>query len=90
MDYRFETGETCFSVAKATLETQMSVWNQNPSASWNQAYMPISYHAYLSATMNPLPLSAIMPISNYSYSNKQPSCLLAIISIYYLSCFRDF
>ena len=62
---------------------------------------PICHYAHLlishtyqpscqSATMPPTPTSAIMPSSNYSYSYQKPSCLLAIISIGQLPCFRDF
>ena len=54
--------------------------------------IPISHHANQlscqTATMPP-PHSAIMPISDYSYSYQPPSCLLANISID-LPCFRDF
>ena len=76
------------------------VWNQNPSASQNQAYLPLYLSIDLSDAYQPSCQSAIIPICHhapptrlfldYSYLYQPPSCLLAIISIGYLPCFRDF
>ena len=57
----------CFSVAKATLESQMSVCDRNPSASQNCSYRHRAYQ--------PLSLSTIEPIDHQAY---RPSSLSTI------------
>ena len=71
-----------FSVAKATLESQMSVCHRNPSAPQKHAYQPNLNHVAImpisnDATQPPCPpplsllelwLSAIMPISHHAHT----------------------
>ena len=72
------------SLSESSLSAIMPIYW---SLRYLSAIMPISYHANQPPCPPP---SAIMPISDYSYSYQPPSCLLAIISIGYLPCFRDF
>ena len=61
----------------------LSVSHKNPSASQNQAYLPLCLSIDLSAIMLPPPPSTIMSISIYAY---QPSCQSTIMPISHHAC----
>ena len=65
-----------FSVAKATLESQMSVCHRNPSAPQKHAYQPNLNHVAIMPLSHHAPL--LSAFQNYGY---RPSCLSVIMPI---------
>ena len=82
-----------FSVAKATLQSQMSVrLSVSPSEIKTPQPLrikPICHYAYLLISQIPMSHHANQ-LSCQSATLPLTLCLLAIISISYLTCFRDF